>query len=704
MKQFHANLFILVALLFAGFQSVAQEAVCGFDKIYQKQLREDPLFKMGVENANQQWAAYSRSLRESGRKFSVMDDDEVYEIPVVVHILHPGTQLGTNFNPTDQTVIDWINYLNQVYAAEYPDYLPVNGGGVKMPVKFILAKWDPNCQATSGIDRVDMSANFKYVNYGVNYDYEDGLSTDEISKMFQWPKEQYYNIYIVNKIDGYDGYTSANYAGFAYYGYNNTLARTDGAYILDRYSRAGMSTLPHEIAHAFGLYHTFEGSSYSTCASNDNCEEDGDKVCDTDPGISLSGTCPDPADINPCTGSPYGVNGVQHNIMNYTNCVRNHFTPGQAERMMFMFRSFRAGLISSRALAESAPVANHVPSPAVCIPDGITNPGSYRIGPANVLLDSIQHYSVGFSTLQDSFYYVDNTTKCILNSHTTLKAGLPYELSVSTVANKQKVKAYIDYNNDGAFNDNEIVMDVSTPDNEDATFTVTVTPPDTAIMEIPLRMRVVADFNTEGINPSPCGTLTYGQAEDFSVTIIPGGDVVFTGLTSFTGKISGNNSALLQWHIENTPLQVSRFELERSMDGQSFYLVRVINRESGINDYRYEDVLTDPSHRYYYRLRVLNGNRPEYSKVISLSLDNRSSSRISVFPNPVSDVMTIQSDNPVKAVNIFDVYGRRIISRFDAGVSDREIKLNLNKYPSGIYLIQVIDVNEATFWKKVVKE
>ncbi|WP_114790245.1 M43 family zinc metalloprotease [Niabella yanshanensis] len=50
------------------------------------------------------------------------------------------------------------------------------------------------------------------------------------------------------------------------------------------------TTLTHELEHAFGLYHTFEGGDQTNCppmTDGTNCTTIGDKVCDTDPVKNL---------------------------------------------------------------------------------------------------------------------------------------------------------------------------------------------------------------------------------------------------------------------------------------------------------------------------------------------------------------------------------------------------------------------------------
>ena len=107
-----------------------------------------------------------------------------------------------------------------------------------------------------------------------------------------------------------------------------------------------------------------------------------------------------------------------------------------------------------------------------------------------------------------------------------------------------------------------------------------------------------------------------------------------------------------------------------------------------------------------------------FLKLISLDLDNalasswvaqndtpenlsspqfQSESFISVYPNPVSDVLVIDGINELYDVEIFDIHGKKIMSAYKANT------LKLNSLNTGIYLLKVFD-DSSTHNFKIVKD
>ncbi|HIA36889.1 MAG TPA: hypothetical protein EYN89_09245, partial [Flavobacteriales bacterium] len=116
----------------------------------------------------------------------------------------------------------------------------------------------------------------------------------------------------------------------------------------------------HEAGHYLGLYHTFEGG----CTNND-CLNDGDRVCDTPPDNSTSNvscnaivnTCStDDDDLsanNPFRPIANGGIGDQNdfikNHMDYGDIAcHNSFTDGQRDRMRTALTTSRYSLLQSK--------------------------------------------------------------------------------------------------------------------------------------------------------------------------------------------------------------------------------------------------------------------------------------------------------------------------------------------------------------------
>lgn len=518
----------------------AQAQYCGFDQKHQQLLANDPAYAQKVQQMNSEIASMIGS--NSNSLIVNTPNGLVYQIPVVIHVIHTGGAVGSNYNPADATLIGMINYLNQAYAATWPSYPGATSGGTYIPLQFVLAQRTPQCAATNGIVRVDGSSVPNYVAGGV--DNGSGIGANEIAvkNLSRWPNTEYYNVWVVNKIDGQDGITSTGpfTAGYAYFA--GAPATVDGTIMLASQAHAGEITLPHEIGHAFGVYHTFEGDNGgTTCPTNVNCATDGDEVCDTDPHMRSVFNCP--TGTNSCTGAPYGT--VVHNFMDYSSC-QDRFTPGQKTRMLAALLNSRGSLISSLG---GTPLPA-TPMIAACVP-AINNPGNTdNAGPRNIVIsDATTTYmsvtSSGYNG-DGSLVYVDKTCK----HQVELTAGNIYNFSVKTGQSTiENVKIFVDYNNDGTFQANEeIYANTGTTFNQTHTFQYTV--PTTATIPgliscTPLRMRVISDRAIAGAI-SACGPLGYGQAEDYIVIIRGGGPTTGSVAVSLT---SGTNPSCF-----NSPL------------------------------------------------------------------------------------------------------------------------------------------------------
>ena len=85
-----------------------------------------------------------------------------------------------------------------------------------------------------------------------------------------------------------------------------------------------------------------------------------------------------------------------------------------------------------------------------------------------------------------------------------------------------------------------------------------------------------------------------------------------------------------------------------------------------------------------------------------LSTQEVSKSSISIFPNPVSDLLTIKIDhNKNIEVHITDVTGKAILKD---KVSSSSKTINFSNNPSGVYYISILENNQIIETKKIIKK
>ena len=270
---------------------------------------------------------------------------QVYTVPVVFHIIHLGEPVGSGSNISEAQVLQALADLN----SDFRDY-PMLGNDVE--IEFCLAQRDPqnNSQFNAagdnitGIQRVNGTGIGNFENVGMTR-FENGNEV-AVKALSNWPHTDYLNVWVVHVIDGPP-------IGFATFPVADDS--TDGI-TLEAIATGTPNlskVISHEAGHFFDLYHTFEGSAFSNmCPPNDNCEEDGDMLCDTKPHPFMG----DNNNWFPCDESQYllcdaaGVYdyNITENHMNYTdNDCRNEFTSDQVMHMRCALMTLRPTLITS---------------------------------------------------------------------------------------------------------------------------------------------------------------------------------------------------------------------------------------------------------------------------------------------------------------------------------------------------------------------
>lgn len=347
-----------IAVLLSSFSSLlfAQER-CGTVP-YTKSLYENPELR---SIAFERWL--SQKMPAHRLPGGARQQAGPYRIPVVVHIIHNGEAIGVGPNITDAQVISQLRVLNEDFqrnnadAANTPPAFAAIAGS--LDIEFVLARQDPEGQATTGIVRVDGGRNAWTMN--------DNYTLKSLS---YWPAEQYFNIWVCNLTShlGYAQFPESDLAGLENSSTNRLTdgiviwhrvfgSSDDGAFNLDsRFDKGRTAT--HETGHYLGLNHVWgddvgcNGTDYVADTPNQGGQTEG---CPSHPrGDSCSDVI------------------MFQNFLDYTDdeCM-NLFTVGQVARMTTVIENSprRASLLTSPGLDLPDPVPNDLGIRNIIFPD-----------------------------------------------------------------------------------------------------------------------------------------------------------------------------------------------------------------------------------------------------------------------------------------------------------------------------------------------
>tara|TARA_B100000809_G_scaffold266636_1_gene330414 strand:+ start:1352 stop:2833 length:1482 start_codon:yes stop_codon:yes gene_type:complete len=133
------------------------------------------------------------------------------------------------------------------------------------------------------------------------------------------------------------------------------------------------------------------------------------------------------------------------------------------------------------------------------------------------------NYCCGFGITNLVFNTMNNTSNDGVDGYsdftafsTTVLEGQTYNLAIqTTAASTQNYAAWIDFNNDGVFDDvTERVFTATSQMNTSGNVTIPVG----AVLNTDLRLRISSDYDAR-IAPTPCGDPTEGQVEDYTIVI-----------------------------------------------------------------------------------------------------------------------------------------------------------------------------------------
>ncbi len=153
------------------------------------------------------------------------------------------------------------------------------------------------------------------------------------------------------------------------------------------------------------------------------------------------------------------------------------------------------------------------------------------------------------------------------------------------------------------------------------------------------------------------------------------------------------------------------YVIEQSVgDNENFAIIDV----TSANAESYSVTGLEEATTYHYRIYARNlfgrsaSSDEASTATLVLGIEDEIAKKISVFPNPTEDEVTIkiQEGGPaITAVHLTDIHGKTVYSRPNSDNARRyqPLTLKLNAYSKGLYLLQII-TERATVIKRILKD
>ncbi len=676
--------------------------------------------KCGTMAKHDQLLKTDMAYRKSFTQSEILTDQEValkgarnqgtvYKVPVVVHILHTGEAIGTGSNISTDQIHSAITSLNNAYRKKAGTIH--DGNGADMEIEFCLAQKNPSGNATSGINRVNATSTISdYATMGVTDANE--INVKALSK---WDNTKYYNIWVVSEIDGNDG--GSGVQGYAYFAGASSIV--DGTIILHNafgydpeggrnynlksYTNKNVTTI-HELGHAFGLYHTFDGDDLG-CPSNANCSTDGDHVCDTPPHERSNSDCV--SGLNNCDGNSSRDLFI-HNFMDYSSDdCQTDFTAGQSTRARAQLTSFRANLFSSANLIACGCNSNTAPIARFYGLELTPCPGEL-VTFVNESLNAPVSYLWTFQGGTPA-------TSISSNPSVSFTGSGPYTVSlkVTSTGNQNNTATKTGYISPGAYGGTYPLVE---------SFEGTFPPTGWSVNSEDAGSSGNKEWESNSIGGSGAGTVAaginlynYSEVGSYDDLVMP--TLNLTGATSATLTFQvaykyyglGSEDSLVVYastDCGNSFTQLYRkggIALSTGTNSNSFTPIT-----SG--DWRLEsvDLAAYLGQQVQLRFRSVNmyGNNLFIDDVnvtapgVITSVQTAESSSVKVFPNPTKDLVTIDvQDESDVSVDVMNATGMQVMKTQKGKTG---MVVDLSQQPQGMYIL-MIKTNKGLVVSRVVK-
>jgi hypothetical protein len=170
-------------------------------------------------------------------------------------------------------------------------------------------------------------------------------------------------------------------------------------------------------------------------------------------------------------------------------------------------------------------------------------------------------------------------------------------------------------------------------------------------------------------------------------------------IDQFNGLVSAEMDVDLRWHSPAYAMN-HVYIVDRSIDGINFKYLATIPGKAGIDRwYSYQDAMPEWGENIY-RIRMVSAQGVmAHSELVRLVVRETDMFNVIVYPNPISDVVTIRLLETLTAetrVDFYDALGRKLHQEVLPSKT-KTAQVNCQDWPSGMVLIWVSQEGKRPF-------
>lgn len=197
----------------------------------------------------------------------------------------------------------------------------------------------------------------------------------------------------------------------------------------------------------------------------------------------------------------------------------------------------------------------------------------------------------------------------------------------------------------------------------------------------------------------------YFKSFDQSLTPLP------VQLNAFN-VIKREPNSVVKWSTSSEE-HIKYFEITRSIDGVNFQTlgtVPAVGFSNQVIDYEFVDATLQSlsAGTYFYQLRIVeSGDKKYLSSVIQIKHAPTVAAQLfNVYPNPAIDKMQLDLNealDQVIIITIMDANGKLVKNIVDPTIIGKSIEIDIQDLKSGLYFIDITDINGVSASQKFLK-